>query len=131
MNIVSYIGSWQTVADIHFEAARITKRAAWSFYFLLEDRAARGTDRLRHLGNDLFFVGITRTLAEREEQEPLSARRHGGALSSVRPKIAQKLDKTSPQQREALSLIFCGRWKLRFFKKLEEHLMRSGRLSMR
>ena len=82
-NNLSYIDSYQDVADVHYEVARITKRASWSFTLLLEGLEVLGTMQLRTLGSDLLFVGVTRSQEERDRREPTSAMRRGGAPSSM------------------------------------------------
>ena len=88
-----YIEADNFVADIHFEIARITKRAAWSFELRVQDQLAHGHMRLRQLGDVLHFQGVARSANDRANSCPLSAMRRGGAASSVRAKMARKLHK--------------------------------------
>ena len=102
---VSYIEEHNTVADVHFEVARITKRASWSFCLHFRDKPVHEATKLLHLGDRINFLGVMRTNRERERACPLSAIRRGGAASSARSRMAKKLQKTSPSILEPLKLL--------------------------
>ena len=102
---LSYVGENNDVADVHYEVARITKRAAWSFVLKWRDADAVGTVPLRLLGEQIVFRGVQRSDEERASACPPSAHRRGGAASSIRSKLARKLAKADPAVPGALQLI--------------------------
>ena len=108
---LSYIEPNATIGDVHFEAARVTKRGALTFELQQHGQTLSGTTVLHTLGRRICLDGISRA-AHVRHLSPRSAMRRGGmesirggAPSSLRARISRRLVKHGCKVPEILQLV--------------------------
>ena len=93
---LSYVEPTCTIADLHYEVARVTRRNAWSFTLSLDSAPLEGTDLISDHGKELHIRGDVIPGWEQwgADQPPISASR-GGTPSSLRARLGRRIAKTA------------------------------------
>ena len=104
--IMSYVEPWRTIADLHYEVARVTRRNAWSFQLSLDEQAMEGPEEISKYGDDLQIKGEPIPGWEQwgDDHPPISAQR-GGTPSSLRARLGRRIAKEAADIPDPIGLL--------------------------
>ena len=93
---IGYLCDLDTVGDLHFEYARVSRRGANGFCLIQDGIRLKGTWKLERIDDKTIIMAPTHD--GESLGSPISCKRRGGSPSSIRSKIARKLSKaTNPR----------------------------------